>query len=490
MLTSKRVPKRHPRVWEREETMNKKIKFLIITCMLLLVVLAITSCKQSNIYNDYDEQGYSIRIEFDANGSFFGNSNQVRVFDMYNLDELPTNEAGMKVIKIVNPEDISRGKENAYELQRKAKPGYFFAGWYTEMTAKKDENGNTYYEYNGKWDFENGVLEIDPNKEYTASKPTLTLHAAWVKIPTIEIYDGETSIGKIDITNPANTSNAVITTPYIDLAKGEYNFGIIKSLLSERIVTGEDTKVTSFYEGLYLDKELTEKLGETYTHPYEYDEQTATIKNEVLKLYVNYEEMDGEWYRIYSAKQLANNAKADGNYVLMSDITFDGLTAWPNVFRNNVFTGSIVGNGYTISNVNIESTSGQYFGMFKSISASAKIENVSFDGITAKLERAYRNPGGRYAVFAATIEDGFKFENVSFTNVDFQISDSAIVIVTADYEIGFICADGYSENLGVSLDGFTASVYVTEPASAYDLTITVNGNQVEIEFQEKLEDKE
>lgn len=460
--------------------------------MLLLVVLAITSCKQTDIYDSYDEQGYSIRIEFDANGSFFGNSNQVRVFDVYSLDELPTDEqTGMKLIKIISPEDQTlRGKENAYELDRKVVSGYFFAGWYTEKTAKKDENGNTYYEYSGKWDFENGVLEIDPEKEYTAKAPTLTLHAAWVKTPTVEIYDGETSLGKIEISNPANLNNAVIKTPYVDLAKGEYNFGIAKSLLSERIVTGEESKVTSLYEGLYLDSELTEKLGETYTHPYEYDEATATIKNEVLKLYVNYEEKAGEWYRIYSAKQLVNNAKADGNYEIMADLEFDGLTAWPNVFRNNTFTGSIIGNGHTISNVNIESTSGQYFGMFKSISKDAKIENVSFDGITAKLERAYRNPGGRYAVFAATIEDGFKFEGVSFANVELQISDSAIVIVTADYEIGFICADGYSDDLGVSLDGFTASVYVTEPSSAYNLVITQEGNQVGIEFQEKLEDKE
>ena len=461
--------------------------------MLLLAVFMICSCKDADPSENYDELGYSIKIEFDANGSYFGNSTQLKVSDYYKLEDLMTNENGMRELKIIDPESQIRNNiapGNAHELSRGAVKGYFFAGWYTEKTAMKDENGNTYYEYGGKWNFETDVLEIDPNKEYTASVPTITLYAAWVKIPTIEIFDGENSLGKIEISNPANTNNAVIKTPYIDLEKGEYNFGVIKTLLSDRIVTGDDAKVTSFYEGLYLDKELIEKLGETYTHPYEYDEQTATIKNEELKLYVNYDEKDGEWYRIYSAKQLANNAKADGNYEIMADITFDGMTAWPNVFRNNTFTGSIIGNGHTISNVNIESTSGQYFGMFKSISKDAKIENVSFDGITAKLERAYRNPGGRYAVFAATIEEGFKFEDVSFANVSLKISDSAIVIVTADYEIGLLCADGYSDDLGVSLDGFTVGVSVSEPASAYNLVITVDGNQVGIEFQEKVEDKE
>ena len=225
--------------------------------MLLLAVFMICSCKDSNPSVNYDKLGYNIKIEFDANGSFFGNSTQQKISDYYKLETLMTNENGMRELKIIDPESQIRNNiapGNAHELSRVAVKGYSFAGWYTEKTAKTDENGNTYYEYGGKWDFETDVLEIDPTKNYTASEPVITLYAAWVKTPTIEIIDGETSLGKIEIGNPANASNTTIDAPYFDLEKYEYNFGILKSLLSERILTGDIAKVTSFYEGLYFDK--------------------------------------------------------------------------------------------------------------------------------------------------------------------------------------------------------------------------------------------
>ena len=454
------------------------------------------------MYEEYDEQGYSIRIEFDANGSYFGNSNQGRVFDVYNPDTLPINEEnGMKIIKLIDPEDEIRGKANAHELERNAINGCFFAGWYTmtelldeQGDVVKDESGNTVYVYD-KWDFEKDTLEIDPKKEYTSEVPTLTLHAAWVKTPTVEVYDYDEKTGKemllgtYVIKSPANDKNAIITAPYLDLAKGEYNFATLKDTYKwqERFTSEENGQViTSFFEGLYLDKSMQQSIGAQYTHPYEYNEENATMKNEVLKLYVNYETMAGDWYKIYSAKQLVNNAKADGNYEIMADLTFDSLTMWPNVFRNNEFTGTIKGNGRTISNVSIESTNGQYFGMFKTISADAKIENVAFDGITAQINKSYRNPGGRYAVFAATIQDGFKFENVTFENAVLEISASANSIVTADFEIGFVCADGYTNDLGVSLDGFTVRAITTD-YDFYDLAIDVNENDVEVTFTSKSE---
>ena len=206
-------------------------------------------------------------------------------------------------------------------------------------------------------------------------------------------------------------------------------------------------------------------MSEKYTHPYDYDAQTAQIDNLTLKLYINYESKAGEWYRVYSAAQLANNAKPDGNYELMADIEFSALTPWPNTFKNNDFTGTIEGNGHKMSNISIESTSGQYFGMFKSITKDAKIQNVSLENITAIIDRTYRNPGARYGIIAAIIEDGFKFDNVSVTNATLNISASSVAIITADYEVGLICAEGYSEDLGLDLDQFSYKSIETE----YDL---------------------
>ena len=458
--------------------MSKKIKLLIVSCALLLLCLFVSSCSSNDAYERYDDEGYNVTVKYDANGSYFGNAGQLYVTDTYNIKDSALNSNGNKEILLVDPENEIRGKANVQEIARAAMPGYFFAGWYTGKTelkvngeVVKDDKNNTVYVYSGKWDFSK-KYEIDPNKDYSASEPVVTLYAAWVRTPSVEIYNGEELVATYEIKNPTLGSNSIITAPYLDLKKGEYNFGTLKDALAsgttnryswvERFV---ENGTTNFFEGLYLDSTLETKMSEKYTHPYDYDAQTAQIDNLTLKLYINYESKAGEWYRVYSAAQLANNAKPDGNYELMADIEFSALTPWPNTFKNNDFTGTIEGNGHKMSNISIESTSGQYFGMFKSITKDAKIQNVSLENITAVIDRTYRNPGARYGIIAAIIEDGFKFDNVSVTNATLNISASSVAIITADYEVGLICAEGYSEDLGLDLDQFSYKSIETE----YDL---------------------
>ena len=496
---------------QREETMNKKIKFLIVLSVLLLSLLAICSCNNEEHPNaNYDELGYNIRIEFDANGGYFANSTQKKISDYYRLDDLMTNVNGNKELMIVDPKNEGYrnniAQANTHPLATDSVRGYFFAGWYTEKKELLDEegnvvkyeNGDTVYVYENKWDFENDILELNPDKQYTANEPTLTLYAAWVKRPTVEIYayheykKKDVLVGTYEIKSPENLKNATIQTPYLDLVKGEYDFATLKSAYDwqEREVKIKDKEeFTYFYEGLYFDTARTEKLGETYIHPYEYDPTNATIKNEVVKVYLNLDKKAGNWYRIYSATQFSANVVeggANGNYEIMADLDFtNGKIEWPKVLKNNEFTGTIIGNGHTISNVLIESTNEQYFGMFQSISANAQIKDLAFDGVTAKISQYYyTSTGGRYAIVAAQIQNGFKFENVTFENCVLEISASAIGIVTADYEIGFVCADGYSSDLGVSLDGFTAKP-ITTVNDNFDLVIDINANDIELEYKGK-----
>lgn len=467
--------------------------------MLLLLCLTVAACSSNSNYDQYDKDGYNVTVKYDANGSYFKSAGQLFLSDSYNISGLKTNASGNKEILLVDPESSVRGDGNVHMIERTAVPGYSFVGWYTSREAVVDENGNVVkddknnviYKYSGKWDFSK-KLEIDPNKDYTASEPVITLYAGWVKNPSVEIYDeNETLLGTYEIKNPTLGKNSVITAPYLDLKKGEYNFGTLKNAYSwqERYVSDSGDEVyTYFFDGLYLDKNMSEKMPQSYTHPFIFDAETAAISDSVLKLYVNYDEQKGDCYRIYSAAQLANNAKPSGNYEIMADIEFTALTPWPNAFRNNDFSGSIAGNGHKISGVNIESTAkGQYFGMFKSISKDAKIENVIFNGVTATIKNVYIKPGARYAVFAAIIEDGFKAQNVTFANAVMKIAASASAIVTEDYEVGFICADGYSDALGISLDGFTAEVETSE-IDLNTLVITPNGNSLELVFTPKAQE--
>ena len=122
--------------------------------------------------------------------------------------------------------------------------------------------------------------------------------------------------------------------------------------------------------------------------------------------------------------------------------------------------------------------------MFKSLTKDAKIENVVFDGVSALIERADRTPGARYALVAASIEEGFAFENVEFTDAVLKISASSPIQYSPEYEIGLVCADGYTDNLGISLDGFSYEVITSELDTSI-LTITQNGNSLELLFEAK-----
>ncbi len=487
--------------------MNKKIRFLILACALVLLCLFISSCSSKDVYGDYDEDGYTVSVKFDANGSYFGSSGNLFATDTYSISGLKVNENGMKELYIVKPDDGVRGEENKLEIERAAMKGYFFAGWYTEMTEAKDKDGNilkddkgnTVYNYSGYWDFSK-PLEIDPtpSEPYTSSNPVVTLYAAWVRQPSIEIYDivngEEKLVATYEIKNATLEGNNVISLPGWNKAKQKYEFGALADAILQKedggttekypwtlssFVKNESDVITStvFFEGLCLDSERQNMLqGSSFVHPFIYDDETATITNPTLKLYISNSTKDGEWYRIYSAKEFASEAKRDSNLEIMQDLEFSALQAWPNALRNNDFEGTILGNGHKISGVTINSTTGASFGMFKSITKDAVIKDLTLENVTATIKSVYIKPGARYAILASTIEDGFEFENVSFENMKLQIHASASSIVTADYEIGLVCAEGYSDTLGVDISKFGYEVIESE-SDIFVLNITKDADQ-------------
>lgn len=497
--------------------MNKKIKYLIITCALVLLCLFISSCSIKDVYGEYDEDGYTVSVKFDANGSYFGSSGNLYATDTYSISNLKVNENGMKELYIVKPEDSARGEENKLEIERAAMAGYFFAGWYSEKTEAKDENGNTLkddkgntvYNYAGYWDFSK-PLEInpDPNEPYTSEKPVMTLYAAWVRQPTVEIYDivdgEEKLVATYEIKNATLEGNNVITLPGWNQSKQKYEFGTLIDAILYKAEGGTTEKYpwatgtfnknadglivsTKLFDGLCLDSERQNKLeGSSYVHPFIYDDDTATMSNPNLKLYIDSTTKDGEWYRIYNAKEFISEASRDCKFELMQDIEFTAIQAWPNVLRNNDFEGTILGNGHKISGITINSTTGANFGMFKSVKKDAVIKDVTFENVTATIKSVYVKPGARYALFAARVEEGFKLDNVSFNNATLQIYASSSSIVTADYEVGLFCAEGYSTSIGADLTQLNYKV-ITEQTDVFVLNITVDAdhNRLLLEFLPK-----
>ncbi len=499
--------------------MNKKIKLLFIAFAIFLMCLFVASCSNKSVYDEYDDDGYKVTIRYDANGGYFGNAGQLYVNDTYNLGKYRVNENGMKELRLIDLNDASRGKANRYPLDPASNVGYFHAGWYTEKTAMKDANGNlikddlgnVVYSYSGKIKFPQ-TIEIDPKKEYSADEPAVTVYAAWVRCPQIEVYEKvngkDVLVGTYEVSKPLTKGGDSIILPSIDSETGYMKFNTLASVGDWQERTYEDhiamtdngpvtIKVTKFFDGFYLDSARQNKLsGTSYKLPFVYDEETATIKNTKLKLYTGYEERVGEWYKIYTASQLEDTANETASYEILADLVFTERVSWPNAFRTGTFEGKIFGNGHTISNISIDSTNGQYFGMFKEITTDAVIENITFDNVVATLDKSYRYPGGRYALFAAVIsgdENGERkpFENVNIINSKLVVCASAYTIETSDYEVGLLCADGYSESLGIDISGISYETY-EEEYDIYTLKISkgADGNQINLLFEIKPEEEE
>ena len=67
-----------------------------------------------------------------------------------------------------------------------------------------------------------------------------------------------------------------------------------------------------------------------------------------------------------------------------------------------------------------------------------------------------------------------------FSHIFFAASSA--IQYSPEYEIGLICADGYNEEIGASLDGFSFEV-VTNELDSFTLVITQNANSLELTFE-------
>ena len=168
--------------------MKNRIKTLLLALLTLGTVSMFTGCgSEQTPYQINDEANYTVSVKYDANGGMFTTNTSV-IADSYNISEMKTNSSNQAEIALITPDNEAR-KNDAFKPIRS---GYFLAGWYAERTeAGTDEDGNTIYTYNKKWDFEEDRLMVDTDKTYTSEEPVLTLYAAWVPLFEIEFYSLE-----------------------------------------------------------------------------------------------------------------------------------------------------------------------------------------------------------------------------------------------------------------------------------------------------------
>ena len=481
------MPIRHSaRKPRKDKLMNNKIKLLIVAFTLALFCLIFVSCSNKSVYDDFNKDGYTVTIKYDANGGYFKDSLNVGFSDTYDISNLTKNENGKVEIMLFDPNSDQRGeKENKYPVTR-GDGQYYLAGWFTEKTEIDNGDGTVSYLYSGKWDFSK-PLEIDPNAEYSAAQPYKTLYAVWNEktddnYHKIEIYDVNDPDKLVAVyqygsgNEPTVDKSKEIKLPQWDKSTGELSYG---ALASAKI----DGKTL---EAIYLDASKQTKIeGTTYMHPVSINDK-GELENRVLKLYVEYKE--GNWYKVYNAKQVSKINDPSGCYELMADLDFSKAD-WPSNFTASTFTGKIIGNGNKIKNAKVSNSAEEQFALFKAISKDAVIKDVTFESTSVTIKNPSVKAGAKYAFFAISIEDGFVFDNVLLENSTLLISAKTQIqetILNGDYKVALLCAEGYHEGLNIDISGILFKPDAKD-SDSFELSanLDADGNKLHLIFTAK-----
>ena len=438
-----------------------KRKALLAACLLLVTMLFLNGCAPNKTpYELNDLDNFTVSIKYDANGGLFTDNTTV-ITDSYNIADLAPNDQGQVQIALLPPDDPGRGTD-AFAPRNN---GYFLAGWYSNRLETTDEAGNITYSYEDKWDFENDLLSLDPNGNYTASKPELTLYAAWVPLFEIELYALDSGEKVSTMTFDPTVTDEVLVPAWDETT------GTVK-------MNGFPEREGYTFNGLFYDELGSQAVSTaSVSHPGTVDTSTGTAADISMKLYVDY--LEGDWYQIYNAEQFADNASLKGNYILHADLDFSD-EIWPTNLMYGNFTGTIEGNGHTIKNIDLRQTNNSKVnaGLFGNLTEDAKLNNVIFDHASFTIEAGTRVKGTSFGLLAGTISDGAVLTDVRVANSVLKI-DSGCYFGADDYSIGLICGMGSDTKLDPS--GITCTAVGDAPET---VNITVNGNTVTVAIGE------
>ncbi len=462
--------------------MNYRLKAILAAILLLVSVMLLTSCDTATTpYDEYDKNGYSVSIKYDANGGSFTTNTSV-IVDTASIESLKTNADGMKELPLIAPDDPVRGSGNSFVAK---KSGYFLAGWYTGREAVVDKDGNALdiygdiaaqsgnepaYIYSGAWDFKSDKYPVDPSKSYTASEPVLTLYAAWVPEFSFDFYseDGATLIDRV-IFDPTTMSD--ITLPAWDTASGKMSHNDIPSISGKT------------FESLSLTEGGEAYVGEKLTHTGVFNPADASFAGQSMKVYVKY--MDGEWFKITTAEQLAKNASASGCYIIENDLDFSG-TVWPSAF-GGTFDGTILGGGHKITGAaSVQTSYKNNNGLFGQIAAGATVSDLIIEGATLTLERGMKYTGGNgttFGLLAGSISADATVTGVSILSSKIIVSANSYFGNADSYRFGLVSGIGKEY---VDIDHSEISVECTD-SDKYnkDVAITVTDGEVTVTITNK-----
>lgn len=442
--------------------MKKLIKICVSAGLLLMAILAATSCSGNwdPPYEDLNKNGYNVSVKFDANGGVFAGTNDVYIIDVFNSADVTDG----KGVYLLSPDDPLRA-EGAFSISRN---GYFLAGWYTTREARVNDKGEALddygvpvaesgrpqgYTYGGKWDFESNTLSMEGGAVLDSATPVQTLYAAWIPYFNYEFYV-ENENGEFELLDTEASINLEI--PQWSEKTGKLDS---KSFPEREGYT---------FDSVYLDKSKSEQLIENINGADKYvDYETGTTSTEKVCIYTTW--LEGSWFKIYTADQMSANSRLDGNYILCADIDFTE-SVWSPVLAKGKFAGKIYGNGYTISNVNVvQADNSQLFGgLFGSVDSGAVIDNVQFENISYEISVGSRMQGATFGLLAGTVASDAVLTDVTVSG---KLIIGASCYPQESYVIGLLCGSGTLS----SVDSTNITCSVTEGVENITVTTEENG---------------
>ena len=452
--------------------MKNKMKTVLLPLMLLLIVCVFCACgKNKTRLDEVGDDGYNVSVRFEANGGEF-TTNCYSIVDSYNISGLKTNANGMVELALLSPDNALRGANDTFTAQ---KAGYFLAGWY-ERVETVDGEGNPVYTYTNKWDFENGKLAVDPNKDYNVSEPVITLYAVWV--PQFEINFFNKDSGELIKNMIIAPEEVNMTIPHMDATTGKMKMYKFPELADSTFVAAY-----TMVDGQYVKVD-----GDTLVHHGRVDANGNAV-NPSMDVYLEYKA--GKYFEIYTAKQLIDNASTNGHYTLMADLDFAGHM-WPAAFYNNkTFEGTIEGNGYTISNVTVlqDKTKTATLGMFATVGSNATIKDVTFDKVVFKLQKGFDGTGPASGLLAGEIPSVATIESVVINSGELQITSGIQLRDNQLYFLGLVAGYGSIEGITwtsenesgeivsniVAVEVDAEGVAVAEESKIYNLVVDAEG---------------
>lgn len=266
---------------------------------------------------------------------------------------------------IANPLDLSGAKIT--------KTGFSFTGWYQTKTVSGDN-----VTYSEPWDFEKD----------TVGSTDITLYAGWKK----------------DI-------SYTYTLVYID-AEGEHVLG------SYEVEAGE--KFNDYKKLTKNNPNLQTAIGYYNMDETPWDTEFSHPGGESdldIKVLVKY--IDGLYTLVSNASELQKAKNSD--IYLLNDIDMQGAT-----LGFDKYSGTIMGNGYTISNFKVKydntrnglvddlvqgSGKSLYISLFKELN-NATIKDITFDNVTVDIVAALPQITNIYVSPIATTSKGATLDNV------------------------------------------------------------------------------